>query len=120
MMVHAVAAVGLCTALVGCARSPEPQAPPCNDQIRDGDETDVDCGGGGACRACAGGRTCPVAGARASGACNPITMTCSALSVSFAPEIRYFSGFKPYAVIPVDLHGDRGTHLAGRHEERRP
>jgi FG-GAP-like repeat/FG-GAP repeat len=110
MMVRAVAVVGLC--MVGCARSPEPQALQCNDQIRNGDETDVDCGGGGACRACAGGRTCRVADDCASGACNPITMTCSALSVSFAPEIRYFSGFKAYAVVPADLDGDGSTDLA--------
>jgi hypothetical protein len=75
MRVRAVAVVGLYMALTGCARSPEPQAPQCDDQIRNGDETDVDCGGGGACRACAGGRTCRVADDCASGACDPITMT---------------------------------------------
>jgi hypothetical protein len=115
-MVRAVAVVGLCMAVTGCARSPEPQAPQCNDQIRNGDETDVDCGGGGACRACAGGRTCRVADDCASGACDPIAMTCSALSVSFAPEVRYFSGFKPYAVVPADLDGNGSTDLAAINE----
>ncbi|HEX3478698.1 MAG TPA: VCBS repeat-containing protein [Kofleriaceae bacterium] len=109
MMVRAVTVVGLCMELAGCARAPDPQ---CDDQIRNGDETDVDCGGGGACRACAGGRTCRVADDCASGACDPIAMTCSALSVSFAPEVRYFSGFKAYAVVPADLDGDGSTDLA--------
>jgi hypothetical protein len=39
-------------ALAGCAGSPEPPTLQCNDQIRNGDETDVDCGGGSGCRAC--------------------------------------------------------------------
>ncbi|HEX8114907.1 MAG TPA: VCBS repeat-containing protein [Kofleriaceae bacterium] len=151
-----MAVVGLCAALTGCVRYLDPQ---CNDQIRNGDETGIDCGGGcgrcpvgggcradtdcedatcvagvctalpcengvrdgretdvdcggGTCHACAGGRACRVADDCGSGACDPITMTCAALSVSFAPEDRYFSGFKSYALLPADLDGDGATDLA--------
>jgi hypothetical protein len=44
--------------------------------------------------------------------CNPATKTCSALTVSFAPETRYFSGFKAYALLGNDLDGDGHTDLA--------
>jgi hypothetical protein len=95
----ATCAAGVCTAL------------PCENGVRDGRETDVDCGGG-ACRKCAGGRQCEIDGDCSSGACDPTTLTCSALSVSFADEVRYFSGFKSYAVLAADLDGDGQTGLA--------
>lgn len=83
---------------------------PCENGVKDGDETDVDCGGG-TCRKCAGGRTCKVAD-DCYGGCDPLTLTCSALQVSFADEDRYFSGYKAYALVPSDLDGDGDTDLA--------
>ncbi|HEX8114906.1 MAG TPA: VCBS repeat-containing protein [Kofleriaceae bacterium] len=92
-------------------------AKPCDNGKQDGQETDVDCGGGGgaglACRACAGGRKCLVdADCFSPGGCNPVTKTCSALTVSFAPEVRYFSGYKAYALLSGDLDGDGHADLA--------
>lgn len=86
----------------------------CDDGDKTGDETDVDCGGK-TCRACSGGRTC-VDPTDCFGTCNKApgmaTGTCSALTVSFDPETRYFSGFKAYALVGDDLNGDGHTDLA--------
>ncbi len=86
-------------------------AKPCDNGVRDAQETDKDCGGG-TCRACSGGRKCVVDADCFSMSCNPATRTCSALTVSFAPEIRYFSGFKAYALLGADLDGDGHADLA--------
>ncbi|HEY5924394.1 MAG TPA: hypothetical protein VIV11_22105 [Kofleriaceae bacterium] len=45
-----------------------PPAAPCFDRVRDGDETDIDCGG--SCGACASGLTCADASDCQSGSCN--------------------------------------------------
>jgi hypothetical protein len=90
---------GVCTAL------------PCDNGVKDASETDIDCGGG-TCRKCAGARSCKVADDCFSGSCDPATMTCSALAVSFAPEDRYFSGYKAYALVSADLDGDSDIDLA--------
>jgi hypothetical protein len=86
----------------------------CDDGKKDGDETDVDCGGK-TCRACSGGRTC-VDPTDCFGSCSKMpgamTGTCSVLTVSFAPETRYFSGFKAYALLGGDLKGEGHTDLA--------
>jgi hypothetical protein len=84
---------------------------PCENGLLDNLETDVDCGGG-TCRACAGGRKCRVDADCFSGTCTPATMTCSALSVSFGDDQRQYSGFKAYALLPVDLDGDGDLDLA--------
>ncbi|HEY5946852.1 MAG TPA: hypothetical protein VIV40_15220 [Kofleriaceae bacterium] len=57
-----------------CATTP---AATCFDRMRNGDETDVDCGG--ACEACASGFACAAASDCESGACNG---TCAAASCS--------------------------------------
>lgn len=84
------------------------RAKPCDDGMQNFDETDVDCGGL-TCRKCSGGRTCGV-DTDCFGSCNKMpgamTGTCSALTVSFAPETRYFSGFKAYALLGGDLHSE--------------
>jgi VCBS repeat protein len=89
---------GVCTAL------------PCDNGVKDNAETDIDCGGD-TCRKCAGGRTCKVAADCFSGSCTA-TGVCSSLTVSFAAETRYFSGFKSYALLSTDLDGDGVNDLA--------
>ncbi|HEX3765270.1 MAG TPA: VCBS repeat-containing protein [Kofleriaceae bacterium] len=84
---------------------------PCDNGKLDTGETDVDCGGG-MCRACAGGRKCLVDADCFSGTCSLATKTCSQLTVSFAAEDRYFSGFKAYALLSGDLTGGGHTDLA--------
>jgi hypothetical protein len=86
-------------------------AKPCDNGKQDLAETDVDCGGG-TCRACSGGRKCVVDADCFNMSCNPATRTCSELTVSFAPETRYFSGFKAYALLGDDLAGHGHTDLA--------
>lgn len=49
----------------------------CTNGVRDGDETDVDCGGAG-CAPCADGKACESGGDCASGACDSASKTCSA------------------------------------------
>jgi hypothetical protein len=48
----------------------------CSDQRKDGNETDVDCGGGGACATCAIGKGCQLDTDCSSNACNAATSTC--------------------------------------------
>ncbi len=48
--------------------------PPCTNGVKDGDETDVDCGG--QCTHCAAGAACAVDADCASKACDPIARTC--------------------------------------------
>jgi hypothetical protein len=50
-------------------------APACDDGVRNGLETDVDCGGG--CPGCAGGAACNVDGDCAGGTCNQDAGTCA-------------------------------------------
>jgi hypothetical protein len=87
---------------------------PCDDGVKKDAETDIDCGGqarGSTCRACSGGRTC-VDDTDCFGSCNMTTKTCSALTLLFAAETRYFSGFKAYALLGGDLKGEGHTDLA--------
>ena len=51
--------------------------PPCQNGVRDGAETDVDCGGG-TCPPCATGKACLVDADCASGGCDVVTMSCVA------------------------------------------
>jgi hypothetical protein len=52
-------AAGACTTLTGCVIYLNPQ---CNDQIKNGEETGVDCGGGAGCGICDFGQGCRVNG----------------------------------------------------------
>src|SRR5207248_2392782 len=47
----------------------------CIDQRKDGNETDIDCGGG-ACTSCSGGRRCLLSSDCASAACDAVSLTC--------------------------------------------
>jgi hypothetical protein len=53
------------------------QSPTCADGVKNSNETDVDCGGGG-CPTCANGRRCVTAADCSSGICPSATHTCSA------------------------------------------
>jgi hypothetical protein len=53
----------------------------CNDHLKDGMETDVDCGGG-TCATCAVGKKCKTDGDCASNACDSISLTCVASQCS--------------------------------------
>jgi hypothetical protein len=55
-------------------------APSCSDGLKNGTESDVDCGG--PCAGCANGKSCNASTDCASGACNPSTKTCVAPSCS--------------------------------------
>ena len=65
-----LSSVGFAAHLVPCPSGHCAAAPvnTCFDRVRDGDETDLDCGG--SCRPCAGGSTCNVATDCQAGACN--------------------------------------------------
>jgi hypothetical protein len=51
-------------------------APSCTDGVQNGNETDIDCGGG-TCPPCAPGKNCMTAGDCTSGVCDPTLHTCS-------------------------------------------
>jgi hypothetical protein len=51
------------------AAMPDARAPTCNDGVQNGNETDIDCGGG-SCAPCQNGRHCLVGGDCISGNCN--------------------------------------------------
>ncbi len=90
---------------------------PCGNGVRDGAETDIDCGGD-TCRKCAGARTCEIDGDCFSGDCVDATKTCSSLQrVSFAPAVSYAAGSKPYVLFGGDLDGDFDLDLAAANEQ---
>src|SRR6185436_4682963 len=123
-----VAAIGIASvAGSGCVYYLNPQ---CNDQIHNGDETDVDCGGpcdapcnigdscrvmsdcdesnciGGECRKCAGARGCNVAADCFSGTCLPDGSCSSLRNMSFADGVSYPSGDKTYVMFSADINRD--------------
>jgi hypothetical protein len=67
---HGMLSIGFTFHLAPCADGDcrPAAAASCFDRVRDGDETDVDCGG--ACKACTGGRACAVAEDCVTGACD--------------------------------------------------
>ena len=71
-----------CVAATDCAggfcelNTKQCSTPSCSDAIRNGNETDVDCGGG-TCRVCAVGRRCTLATDCATGACNVVDGACA-------------------------------------------
>jgi hypothetical protein len=73
----------------------------CRDRVRDGDETDVDCGG--SCQACAGGKQCAAAADCQSQACD--AGSCRAASCSDGARDGYESD--------VDCGGSCGPCAAG-------
>ncbi|HEU4615819.1 MAG TPA: hypothetical protein VFS15_27170 [Kofleriaceae bacterium] len=74
----------------------------CRDRLRDGDETDVDCGG--SCQACAGGKQCTIAADCQSQACD--AGTCRAASCSDGVRDGYESD--------IDCGGSCGPCMTGR------
>lgn len=90
---------------------------PCVNGVRDGAETDVDCGGG-TCRKCAGGRHCQSDGDCFSGRCDPGSGACFSLqTVSFAEAVSYPAGSKSYALFAGDLDGNGQIDLAAANEQ---
>jgi FG-GAP-like repeat len=88
---------------------------PCFNDRQDGDETDVDCGGG-TCRTCAGGRACSANTDCASGTCEA-SGTCAGLrAVAFDRSVVDAAGEKPYALFCADLDGDGDLDLASADE----
>jgi len=88
---------------------------PCADGVQDGQETDVDCGGG-SCRKCAGGRGCGADADCFGGRC--VGGACAALAtVAFADAVAYPSGDKTYALFSGDLDGDGTIDLAAANEQ---
>jgi hypothetical protein len=86
----------------------------CNDGLRDGEETDVDCGGS-RCLPCAAGRGCSVDadclnGACRSGACGP------ALTIDFAAPRLSLTAGPLREVVPGDFDGDGKLDLVGIEE----
>ncbi len=57
-------------------------APACSDTVKNGNETDVDCGGGGGCTKCADDKLCVVSADCASSVCSGDPATCQAPSCS--------------------------------------
>src|SRR5579871_3669701 len=85
-------------------------APSCTDGLRDGDETDVDCGG--SCPKCALGRHCSIASDCASGHCiGGLCVEPMPLTLAFAPQSAYPVGAGPSALVAVDATGDGITDL---------
>jgi hypothetical protein len=96
---------GVCTAL------------PCENDLRDLEETDIDCGGG-TCRKCSGGRSCVTGSDCVSGMCVAGANTCFELAtISFADAVRHPSGSKTYAIFTGDLNGDGHLDLVAANEQ---
>jgi hypothetical protein len=79
----------------------------CSDHQQDGNETDVDCGGGGACATCATGKKCLVDGDCATSACDGVSHLCVASQCS--------DHQKDGAETDVDCGGACPTCAAGKH-----
>lgn len=77
------------------------QAPACNDGLKNGNETDIDCGG--SCGGCAGERACKLDTDCQSMSCQ--AGTCAAPSVTFGPARYYGMGSVPNVALG-DLDGD--------------
>lgn len=81
----------------------------CGDGLRDGSETDVDCGGGG-CPLCTGGRGCITDADCASGSCG--AGTCAYERFGFPGTVDVLVGRAPVSVALGDLNGDGRLDLA--------
>ncbi|HEU4728300.1 MAG TPA: VCBS repeat-containing protein [Kofleriaceae bacterium] len=89
---------------------------PCDNGMKDGQETDIDCGGG-ECRKCAGGRACAIDADCFGGVCEPGANVCRGLgTVSFADATPYLAGAKPYAMFSGDMNGDGKIDLVVANE----
>src|SRR5881394_764963 len=80
----------------------------CGDGVRDGSESDVDCGGD-LCAPCAVGNACGMNRDCRSGACEK--GTCIACALGFGPP-RLPTGAAPLSVVAADLDGDGKPDLA--------
>lgn len=81
----------------------------CQDGLRDGSETDVDCGGGG-CQPCTGGRGCITDADCVSGSCG--AGTCAYERFGFPGTVDVLADQAPTSVALGDLDGDGHLDLA--------
>lgn len=102
---QAMLSLGFAAHLVPCASGncAAPPADTCFDRVRDGDETDVDCGG--SCQPCPGGATCKVAADCQLGACNAGT----------CPQPSCSDGVRDGLEIDVDCGWNCPPCAAGKH-----
>jgi hypothetical protein len=121
-IVHAAFAAIACIGVTGCEdRKPtcvgDACVPlTCTNGLKDGGETDNDCGGS-TCRKCSGGRRCETGDDCFSGDCVAATNTCYGLAVvSFADAVSYESRDKPYVVLSSDIDADGDIDLAVANE----
>ena len=103
--------------LIAACNDPTPTSPApdmalvassCSDGLRNGNESDVDCGG--SCGAtCAISQTCNSASDCASLHCS--SGHCAGPRLSFAPPVTYQTGHNPIALVAGDLDGDLAPDL---------
>jgi hypothetical protein len=85
--------------------------PSCADGVQNGDETDVDCGGG-TCPKCPLNQMCLKASDCISGSCTANRCTSTGWTLKFAAQLPYSSGgSQPYTVVVADMNGDKKPDL---------
>jgi hypothetical protein len=89
---------GVCAAGV-CA------APTCNDGVRNGRESGVDCGGATMCPRCADGQSCTASSDCANGSCDAPTMTCMSAAATCS------DGIQNSTETDVDCGGTNMAHI---------
>jgi plastocyanin len=100
--------------------APDAPAPSCSDGLKNGVETDVDCGGSGTCARCATGKTCAVnadciSGTCSGGLCVTLTNGCNpatALDLTGSTTAAVaFGGTSGLAYVPACIRVKVGTNV---------